>query len=154
MTMTPPTACRAIYCAEHAVERGYCVFHAKANPRVEKKLDRNDRLYHTKNWERFSALMRERNPICQAVIDGKQCRYPSKISHHLISPKVDMAKFLEPSNIVCLCLEHHPNTPGEIKPHIYTPTNGPFGEIFKHAVVAPLKKGEVRIGEGGVAEIG
>ena len=149
-----PTACRFPLCAEYSVDRGYCKTHTKQNPYVRPKGDSFDALYHQSDWIRFSRLMKEFNPICQAIAKGRQCNRAAKISHHLISPKVDMSKFLEPSNIVCLCLEHHPNTAGEVKEvvHEYAPTNGILGAVYTHP--RKLKKMEVRIGEGGVAEVG
>jgi hypothetical protein len=140
--MRLPTACRTTFCAGHAVERGYCKTCVKTNPRIERKRDHHDKLEKTKPWERCSKAHRELNPMCQLIVNGKQCT------------KTHPELFFDWRNHVSLCRPHHPDTPGDDpnRPRHYAPTQGILGAVFVHPT--PLKTGEVRIGEGGVAEVG
>jgi hypothetical protein len=150
-----PTACRHIPpCAEHAVERGYCKVHALANPRVRKTLDETDKMYQNAAWKKCSRHHREMNPICQLIVKGKQCTHFAELSHHIVSPRKDPSLFLAWWNLVSLCWSHHDDREGDNprNPKEYAPTQGILGAVHVHP--KPLRKMEVRIGEGGVAEIG
>lgn len=154
MTMKPATACRAPQCDQHAVERGYCKAHAAANPFVRKALDEADKLYRTPEWRRCSRHHRDMNPQCQLIVNGKQCMKPAELAHHIVSPRKDITRFLDWRNLVSLCWPHHDDREGDDprSPKHYAPTQGILGAVHVHP--RPLKKMEVRIGEGGVAEIG
>ncbi len=154
--MRLPTACRTTFCGGHAVERGYCKTCIKTNPRIERKRDHHDKLEKTKPWERCSKAHRELNPMCQLIVNGKQCTKPAVLVHHIRSSRTHPELFFDWRNHVSLCRPHHPDTPGDDpkRPRHYAPTIGILGAVFLHRVVAPLKKGEVRIGADGTAEIG
>jgi hypothetical protein len=121
-----------------------------------------DKRYNLAAHRRFRAAVADCNPMCQRVVDGKQCMHPSVICHHLISPKVDASKALSADNVVMVCRNHHPNTTGENPrdENHYVPTVmmllGKRYE-YRHAYTPPakpLEPGEVRITANGVASIG
>jgi hypothetical protein len=121
-----------------------------------KDRDAVDKLYHTQRWERFSRLIRDKNPICQVVEAGKQCREISKVVHHIKSPRQAPDLFLEPSNVVAICEAHHETSEGEdmANPHQYVPTNGMFGAVHTHEYLKPIEPGQVRILANGTAIVG
>ena len=118
--------------------------------------DRVDKFYHTSEWERFSKTCRSCNPLCQLIVDGVQCRFPSAEVHHLASPRADWQRRMDPANVVCLCPEHHPKSVGEASNSVreYVPTKFILGAIYHHPKHEPLKQGEVRILANGIARIG
>jgi hypothetical protein len=96
--------------------------------------DPDNAKYHTMDWIRYSRLLRDCNIQCQRLEkDGKQCRYPSQLVHHLLSPRKHPSLFFNPSNCVCICRFHHPDSEGEnpSKLHKYVPTLWK-GESFPH----------------------
>ena len=104
----------------------------KGKPRQFYAKDNVDKLYDCSRWRKFSMLIRDMNPICQHVIKGVQCRYPSKLVHHLISPRVDLARLTDPKNVVALCWNCHITTEGELKGAIYCPTKFIMGAVYEH----------------------
>lgn len=115
--------------------------------------DNVDRFYHTAEWERFSKTFRALNPICQLIVDGVQCRYPSKEVHHLVSPRVNFNKRVDPANAVALCPEHHPKSEGEPDiPREYVPTHWLMGATFSHPKQIVLTKpSQIELPEPGKA---
>jgi hypothetical protein len=76
-----------------------------------------DQRYRTPAWTWLSKVMRALNPVCQRLhLDGygklEQCRNPSGLVHHIISPKQDPSLFLVPSNLICLCEHDHDDSEG------------------------------------------
>lgn len=60
-------------------------------------------------------LKMQGNVICQRVVNGHRCETPTKIFHHLISPKVRPDLMYDYRNVIGLCQPHHP--PDEGTPH-------------------------------------
>lgn len=127
--------CREPGCRNRTNARsGYCEAHETANTSLEarKKYDearRDDtvaRMYHTSAWFVFRRHVLNRNPICQRIgTDMKQCRYAAMLLHHLVSPRVNPALFLVPSNVIALCDRCHPpdeGTPDWIEGRDYVPS--------------------------------
>lgn len=114
--------CRESGCTKRTNDRsGYCADHLRSNTARDKKREyyaereKNDKvraLYHTAAWARLKRIRFNRNPMCQRLIDGVQCRWRATLLHHLISPRQRPDLFLEPANTVCLCANCHPDTPG------------------------------------------
>ena len=68
---------------------------------------------HKYGWGKFCASLKAQgNIICQKITDGVRCQNLAAISHHLISPKENRELFLSPSNVIRLCRDHHPDSPG------------------------------------------
>jgi hypothetical protein len=53
-----------------------------------------------------------RNPMCARLINGQRCTRPAVILHHLKDPITFPSLQFVTSNVVPLCREDHPNTPG------------------------------------------
>ena len=100
--------CRSTGCTELVTEK-YCPKHLHNNPRSAK---RADEWYQGTDWTKFSLWLRMRNAQCQKLINGVRCQKLSQLVHHLVSPRVNMALLLEPTNCVCLCRSCHPITEG------------------------------------------
>jgi len=115
-------ACRENGCRKRTNARsGYCPDHEKANTALEAQRIHNrerrddpiNKMYETRAWEAFRLHVLNRNPLCQRIgTDGMQCRYPATLIHHLISPRVDVNKFMDPQNVVALCAACHPPSEG------------------------------------------
>jgi hypothetical protein len=86
--------------------------------------DEIDRLYDTRRWKRFRQWILRLNPICQRVVDARQCMTFATECHHVVSPRVDPSRFIDATNVLMLCKRHHPKTQGEdfTKGHTYLPT--------------------------------
>jgi hypothetical protein len=96
--------------------------------------DPDNAIYHKMEWINFSRLLRGRNPVCQRIgRDGKQCRYPCQLVHHLLSPRKHPSLFLSPSNCVAICKMCHIDGEGENPSKInrYVPTLW-NDEVFPH----------------------
>lgn len=78
------------------------------NNRFRKTNDPINRLYWLSAWKRFCRMVLNRNPICQRIIKGEQCREAARVIHHLISPRHRPDLFLEPTNVLALCFNCHP----------------------------------------------
>jgi hypothetical protein len=147
-----------------AVERRFCEACAKLNP---KKKDDNKRhkialqrsresiaFYQSSEWRNTTQPTAiAYNPICQLLVDGKQCDRPAKFVHHIRSPKTHLSLGHNPQNLACLCESHHPPTEGDdpLNPRAYVPTrwrHGPGMPIVEYEHEKPLKRGEVRIVDG------
>jgi len=81
---------------------------ATYNDRFRKKNDPCARLYRTTAWFRFRWFVLNRNPICQRIVKGEQCRESATVVHHLLSPRQRPDLFLDPANVLCLCAGCHP----------------------------------------------
>lgn len=91
------------------------------------------RLYASADWIRFRKTYFVYNPICQHLRNGVQCREKASIVHHLVSPKDDRNRFLDPSNVVATCAEHHAGGQrGETQGQSYTPSRWLLGSSFPH----------------------
>jgi hypothetical protein len=95
-------------------------------------------LYGAAAWESpkhgMSKAVLARNPICQAVEDGQQCRNAATVVHHIIDHGGDPAKFYDWKNVVAVCKHHHPSGPGDPGAVMYMATNGMNGERYEHGV--------------------
>ncbi len=132
-----PRICRQPGCNERTRDRsGFCAAHATSNYAVDarKRLDRERakdpiwKLYNCAAWDRFRKAFTACNPMCQKIKDGMQCRYPTEIVHHLISPRQDPSKMYTFSNCAGLCHQCHPpdeGTPDWIPGRDYVPTAVP-----------------------------
>jgi len=88
-------------------------------------------MYATARWKVFRGWCLRLNPICQRILkDGTQCRYPSKIGHHLWSPRVRPDLFTDPKNVVMVCEFCHPNEEG-------TPWWRPGKEFVETQIAVP-----------------
>jgi 5-methylcytosine-specific restriction enzyme A len=76
--------------------------------RFRKKNDPCRKMYNTSAWFRFRWFVLNRNPICQRIVKGVQCRDAATVVHHLLSPRQRPDLFLEPTNVLCLCAGCHP----------------------------------------------
>lgn len=78
-------------------------------------------------------MMRDYNPICQAIAEGKQCTRPAAVVHHLKDPKDAPELFFDWSNLVAVCTEHHAGGErGETQGQKYVATTGPAGAVYDH----------------------
>lgn len=73
--------------------------------------------YASAAWEKLSACMRRHNPICQRILNegsyrNEQCHNASVLAHHLLGTRSRPDLFFVSSNLVCLCLQCHPDTDG------------------------------------------
>ena len=137
--LRPPTACRK--CGKAAESGSICKAcepKHKEDVRAKEKYrneDPDNARYHRPEWIKLSRILKDMNPICQRIeSNGLQCRYPSQISHHLISPKVNPTLFLNASNLVAICRFHHSDTPGEVASDCnrYVPTKWIMGQVYSH----------------------
>lgn len=126
--------CKQSGCANNVLDGTYCSVHLKQNSVTEYDKLRGDdpirKLYWTARWQRFRAMLLNLNPLCQRLQpDGSACRNPSRIIHHLKSPKVAPELFLVARNCVCLCQNCHPGgevgTPDWKENVNYSPTELP-----------------------------
>ena len=111
----------------------FCPKHVNNNNRIEyeraRQNDAVNRLYDRAAWRKFTQAIRARNPLCQRIVDRVQCQNAGTEAHHLVSPRVDISRFLDPQNVVCLCTEHHDNregTPEWVSGVDYVPTEFNF----------------------------
>jgi HNH endonuclease len=100
--------CRQAGCSELVSGAKYCSKHLNNNSVSNKRSD----TWYDAAWNKFSLWLRRKNPQCQRIINGYQCFRPSDLVHHLISPRVDMTRKLDPTNCVALCRACHPDTEG------------------------------------------
>ena len=85
---------------------------------AKRKKDPIGQLYHESDWLKTRAAYLVRNPICLALDDDgfgnqRQCTRPATDLHHLISPRKDITKMYEWSNLRGLCKSHHHKKAGE-----------------------------------------
>jgi hypothetical protein len=153
MPTKPPRACKTPTCSGHAIAHDLCpvcladrpaAFVAKTNFRE------NMPLYNSKEWKTFRPLLISRNPVCQRINAGEQCRQPSTIAHHLIDPRIRPDLKLSASNVVAVCKNCHPGgQAGDNDKNSYVATKWivNFEEILyphpvaKHAEESYLKNG-------------
>jgi hypothetical protein len=132
--------CRALGCRErHRNAGAFCDKHLDVvrNAAWKRQTERRKhdplwRLYNSSPWPRFKAAFAAAgNVVCQAIIDGKQCTRPVEIHHHIRPPETHPQLFYSWSNVVGVCRQHHPNTPGNSPEElqriheIYVPTKLP-----------------------------
>jgi 5-methylcytosine-specific restriction endonuclease McrA len=88
--------------------------HSRENDKERYKNDSTRKLYGAARWERFRQAVIRQNPICQRLLrfGQGQCHNPAVLVHHLVSPRVDVSKFLDTQNVVCLCEHCHPTGEG------------------------------------------
>lgn len=98
--------------------------------RFRKKNDPERKRYQTAAWHRFRFHILNRNPICQKLIHGRQCREPAMVVHHLLSPRQRPDLFLEPHNVLALCANCHPG--GEEGTPLWKP-----GVDYVASIIAP-----------------
>jgi len=110
--LSSPRACRK--CGRAATKDGHCDAHQLASARGEKRIrDDIDRRYGREPWPSFRLAMLGQNPMCQRIQkDGTQCRQPARVVHHIWSPRVRPDLFVDPKNVVCVCLNDHPPDEG------------------------------------------
>jgi hypothetical protein len=81
------------------------------------------KFYQCATWVNFRKTMRANgNVYCQAIEDGRRCRRPATVGHHLISPREDRTLVYNHNNVVMVCAHHHPRTAGDTPDHEYVPT--------------------------------
>jgi len=90
----------------------------KGRNRFRMANDPINRLYARARWKKFRAVMLGLNPICCRLKkndrgEREQCDEASVIVHHRISPRVNEALFLVPSNVTCYCRACHPESEGD-----------------------------------------
>ena len=98
-------------------------------------------LYKTARWLKFAAMVKNCNPQCQRTVNGEQCTQPSKVVHHLVSPKIRPELFLDWQYVVAICAEHHETSEGENlnAPHTYAITRGILGaSVDPNTIIAKL----------------
>ena len=140
MPTQPPTACRR--CGKVAESGSICKACKPAQQESIRARERwhNDdpisRLYHNPRWIKLSKLLRDLNPICLHIINGQQCRYPSKLVHHKVSPRTDKSLFYTVSNLVPICRGCHTDDPGEMRGYLYAPTKWLMGTVYEHTAPA------------------
>jgi len=102
-------------CGEN-VPRGtrYCDKHRGA-PANSLASDPVREWYNSPPWRRLSLMVRSKNPLCQKLVNGRQCMSPSRICHHRLSPWRRRDLFLSVydengvSQLIALCMAHHPD---------------------------------------------
>jgi hypothetical protein len=87
-------------------------------------------MHRSARWRKFRLMILTRNPMCARLHHGQRCTRPAVIVHHLQDPVSRPGLQFVHTNVVPLCREDHPNTPGT--PHWiagvdYVPTKG-FGD--------------------------
>jgi hypothetical protein len=94
---------------------------------------RKNPLYQTRAWRNTSALLRQKNPICQRIEHGVQCNRKSEVVHHLQDPEKAPALALAWSNLVAVCAACHPaGRPGASVEETYCDTYGPMDAVYPH----------------------
>jgi len=69
-------------------------------------------MHRSTRWRKFRQMILTRNPMCARLHDGQRCTRPAVIVHHLRDPfQFPWLQFVH-TNVVPLCREDHPNTPG------------------------------------------
>ena len=79
---------------------------------LKRNRDAVDQRYGHSEWYRFRKWMLAQFPVCQRINNGVRCMNPSKIGHHLWSPRVRPDLFTDPTNVVLVCALCHPNEEG------------------------------------------
>jgi len=114
-----PRTCRQAGCHQPA-ERdggGFCKLHADKNDQRDqrnfaRRHDEIGRMYSTARWINFRAWILRHRPLCQRIEGGVVCLKQGKILHHIFSPRVRPDLFVDPANVVVLCLHCHPPDEG------------------------------------------
>jgi hypothetical protein len=115
--LSAPRACREPGCGKIA-ERdggGYCAAHKDVNSSLEARAafdrDRADdetrKLYATARWLTFRMWLIGQNPICQKINHWVRCTRPSRLVHHIHSPRLRPDLFTSAENCICLCFDCH-----------------------------------------------
>jgi len=108
--------------------------------------------YKRAEWTKLRALCKSLNGRCQYIgLDGEQCTQPSRIAHHLISPRVNPSRVYDWQNLVMVCESHHPDEAGEPldTPATYAITIGILGATFDpNTLIAKLQE----VGQRGMAD--
>jgi hypothetical protein len=121
MPESPYSYCREPGCAIRT-RSAYCPAHLNNNEAQRrraaldyerKKDDPVWKKYNCQAWVRFKASFFSCNPICQRLIDGKQCCARATLIHHILSPRVRPDLMYTFGNCRALCAAHHETTEGE-----------------------------------------
>ena len=93
-------------------EKGYCDVHVHKNMTTDYQHERCkdivDKLYGCARWYRLRRMVLEQNYQCQRFLGFEQCTKPSRVIHHLISPRERPELMYETTNLVALCDSCHP----------------------------------------------
>ena len=132
MPTAPPKDC--LRCHKATTDGNVCK-ECKAKTKTERD-NSVKHLYDSRVWRsRFSPMMLRLNPICQRLDDdGKQCDRPATVVHHLRSPRECPTRFLDPTNVVCVCERHHPPDAGTPN---WKPFDGVSGDYVKTRTPKP-----------------
>ncbi|SRR6266566_4509861 len=150
----PPTACRTCQQAPCKCDK------AKGQlPQVRwpKKSSPIDKALDNAPWRKFIKTLIALNPLCVSIDEnGVRCLHPATLGHHIVSRHAAPSRLCDPTNVVPLCHDCHETTDGEPEDskRSFAAVKWLFGQIIEHPKYVPLKRGEVRIGEDGVARIG
>lgn len=106
-----PSAPGSRFCESHLVNNS-AARHRRDFNKFRREHDEIIRWYDKPYWRTFRNWLWRQNPICQRLEAGQPCRNPSKIAHHLVSPRQRPDLFLEATNVVMLCSHHHPDSEG------------------------------------------
>ena len=99
------------YCEKHLTQNAAATQRREANT-LRNRHDSVGGIYDRAPWPSFRDRVRRNNVLCQRLQYGIQCRNLSTVIHHLISPRQDISKFVDPANVVALCAHCHPPTEG------------------------------------------
>jgi hypothetical protein len=107
------TLCKQAGCGRTVRGVEYCEQHVLNNSVRLADLARNDdpirRMYQSSRWRTYRAWFIDRQSTCQKIVSGVRCDRPPTEIHHLRSPRVFPAGFVDPTNTVALCKSHHPS---------------------------------------------
>jgi 5-methylcytosine-specific restriction enzyme A len=121
-----PKLSDAAYCEDHrkqvSKERG-----------ARKQADETWQLYQTPQWKKFRAWFIKLNPICQRIIDGKQCMNWATLIHHRKAVRTHQHLLTLASNCVGLCADHHSNHEGDRGDEVYTRTEEGIWGLYEDA---------------------
>ena len=74
------------------------------------------------DWEKFrKMLFAQGNLICQRVVDGRRCKNPTTVFHHILDREHFPTLALDWRNVVGVCAGHH-QRPHDIDQGAYVPT--------------------------------
>jgi len=116
------TTCNKPGCPELVKGAAYCAKHSEQNKQREYEAKRSDpvwMMYQHTRWKKFREWFWRMNPICQRVIDGKQCTNIGTTIHHRVSPRQRPDLFLDADNVKAVCSEHHNHSEGDRGDEVY-----------------------------------
>jgi hypothetical protein len=111
----PLKFCRQPGCPEKTRNtNGYCAGHQQNNTSTARQVQwrQDNPLYDTSRWRNLQHKIIVADCFCRRIIAGVRCDRPSKIVHHLVSPRQRPDLMFVVSNLVAVCRDHHPNTEG------------------------------------------